>query len=153
MKRLALVAVVVTAACGGGGGGEDITGDIVIDYGDTHVVPDTGAVVEDPDNPGEVYLGIGNLGLGCDFLQARIHPGDAFVAVHLDATMQTAGDYSTLILVTFADDTGTHLNGSTGTLTLTGFGERVTGSMSMSTTDDDVGPVSTSGSFDVFSCL
>lgn len=153
MKRLALVAVAAAMAGCGGGGGEPIMGDLVIDYGTTHVVPDTGALVVDPENQGDVYLGMGNLSFDCDWLDARIHPGDAFVALSLDSTMQAPGDYTTLILVTFADDNGVHANGATGMLTISTFGERVTGNLTMTTTDDDVGPVSTSGSFDVVSCL
>jgi hypothetical protein len=152
--KLPLGVVIAFAAGCGGGGGEDIGGTIVIDWGPEHVVPDSGAAIEYPDAevPGTMIVGIGDLGFGCGWADDRISNG-TFVSFILEPAEQVPGSYTSLIFVTHVDDDGLHSNGSTGTLELTAVGERITGSLSMSTTDDEVGPVTSTGTFDVINCL
>lgn len=154
MKRLALASVVVMAACGGGGGGEPIGGDLVIDWGDTHAVADSGAAIANPEDQTQLVVAMGDAGFDCGWATARVHSGDTYDAFFLDESMQAVGDYpSAFIIVTHADGDGVHSNGASGMLSITAFGERITGSLSMTTTDDVAGPVSTSGTFDVLNCL
>jgi hypothetical protein len=157
MKLTAGIGFVLAVAACGGGGGEDITGTIVIDWGTEHVVPDSGALVEFPATdgipPGSALLGIGNSGIGCGWADDRISSGDTFVAIMLDPSEQAVGSYTPLILVNHADGSGFHSNGSSGTLEITAFGERVAGSLDVATTDDEAGAVTASGTFDVINCL
>jgi hypothetical protein len=71
----------------------------------------------------------------------------------LEPAEQVPGSLTTFMAVTHVDDDGIHSNATSGTLELTAVGERITGSLDMSTTDDVAGPVTASGTFDVINCL
>ena len=92
-------------------------------------------------------------GIGCGWADDNISSGDTFVAILLDPSQQAVGSYTLSILVNHADGNGFHSNGTSGTLDLTAFGERVAGSLDVSTTDDEAGAITATGTFDVINCL
>ena len=153
MKSLVGFAIAFVAACGGGGG-EEIGGEMTIDWGPVHVVPDSGAAIELPDAqvPGTLIIGIGDLDFGCGWGDDRIRPG-TFFAFTLEPSEQAPGTYSPFMSVTHVDDDGVHSNATSGELVLTAFGERIAGRVTFSTNDDEVGAVTASGTFDVINCL
>ena len=140
------------AACGGGGGGEDIAGTITFEYGSTHIVPDTGVALQDDRVDPESYvIMLGDLDIDCDFLDSRVRDG-TFLTIQLPLP-PAAGMSTSFVFMTHIEDQSASTNGTTSDVTITTVGDRIAGMVTFSTTDDEVGAITASGTFDVFSCL
>jgi hypothetical protein len=152
---MGLAAALALAAGCGGGGGEEVTGTLAIDWGDEHVVAETGAAIENPDEPGQMVVAMGNLDMDCGWYDDRIKNGTA-VTFLLDPPEQATGAYTPLISVLHVEGDSLSINGSTGTLNISAFGDRIVGDLDMDTTDDDNGVITVitaTGTFDVINCF
>jgi hypothetical protein len=139
-------------ACGTSG--EPMNGDITLMYGDSSPKLIVGAAVEDTDAPGQMLVEMGDDNVDCDtnFSQLSFGVSGTFVYFSVDAT--TPGTQSDLF-VTVLRSSGNHLssNSTDGTVTIDTVSPRVTGSIMFETTDNDVGPITVNGSFDVKRCF
>jgi hypothetical protein len=139
-------------ACGTSG--EPMNGDITLMYGDSNPKLIVGAAVEDADAPGQMIVEMGddNVDCGTNFSELSFGTSGTFVYFSVDAT--TPGTQSDLF-ITVMRSSGNHLssNSSDGMVTIDAVSPRVTGSIMFDTNDQDVGPISVSGSFDVKRCF
>jgi hypothetical protein len=143
------------AACGGTSG-EPIEGDVSINYGGDTIDFIVGAVVEDENTPGQMLVQLGTDKIDCDSnldnLFSFNNPDGTFLFFSVD---QEPGTYTDgFISAMRADGGSTHINSSTGSVTIEIVGDRVTGTVDeFSTTDDEVGEITAGGSFDVLKCF
>lgn len=147
----------LVALCLGCGGikGEPLEGDITIQYGDS--APDlvVGAAVQDQNDPDLMLVQIGSDDVDCDtyldnFLSFN-NPEGVFVFFSVEKLPGAFDDASVAAMSSESNNTKT--NFTTGSVTIDAVEPRVTGSVSFSTTDDEVGEITVSGSFDVFRCF
>lgn len=146
--------LVIVAACGSSG--EPMKGDIAYTYGTDHPKMVVGAAVQDTQTPGHMLVQLGNDNVDCgtnlDQLVLIGGPSGTFVYFSVDAT--TPGtDANAFISAQRSGGNHTSINEASGTVTIDMIGPRVTGSLMFSTTDQDVGPISVSGNFDVKKCF
>lgn len=142
------------AACGASG--EPIEGDISISYGGDVFPFTVGAVVEDANTPGQMLVQLGTDEIDCDSnldnLFSFNNPDGTFLFF---SVLPEPGTYTDGFLSAMRSDNGsTQINASTGSVTITTVDGRVTGTVDeFSTTDDEVGEITASGSFDVLKCF
>jgi hypothetical protein len=144
------LAFVMLAACGSG---EPMNGTITVQYGSDSVGMEVGAVVADEDDPNKMLVQMGSREVDCDTQRDALFggPRGTFVFFSID---QAAGAYTqTPVEAAHREGNSISVNFSTGDVTIDAVGERVTGSMTFETTDDEVGTISVSGTFDVFKCF
>lgn len=151
MRAVALAMLGVLAACGDEGG-EPMTGTLAIDWGEDHVVPTIGTTFENPDEPTQMWVLIGtSSGLDCGTdLQSTIDKG---VYVMFSADRTAPGSTTTLITVIHVEPGSAQFRGTSSPIVIDAIGERVTGSLTMESTDDEVGRIAAAGTFDVINCL
>lgn len=149
MRRFAIIAVLAAAACGGDDG-EPISGTITISVGGDAIAPTVGAAIEDADSPGSalVILGTRDINCGTD-LESALKAG-TYLSFSLEPTEGAQQVFMSVIRVTGGSF---HLNGSSGDVNVDGFADRITGDLTFSTTDDDDGEITASGTFDVLRCF
>src|SRR2546423_2759721 len=145
-------------ACAGQSG-DPIGGDVVIHVGDQTITPSVGALVPGPpgnaSNPATLLLVLGTRDISCNTsINTPLHPG-----TYLTITFQAAaradiptGMSAPFVSVTRVVNGGAHLDGATGSVTIDGVGDRITGSVTFTTTNADVGTIDAMGSFDVTGC-
>jgi hypothetical protein len=138
--------------CGGGGGGEPITGTIAIDYGTEHITPSVGAAVEDPQEPGQVYVIMGTTNVDCGTDLESDSPSNGTYV--LFSIVPVVGAVSPFVSVLRIESQSFSSNSTSGDVMIDAVGERITGSLSnFSTTDDEVGTITAGGTFDVINCM
>lgn len=139
-------------ACGTSG--EPMNGDITVMYGTSAPKMIVGAAVEDMSEPGHMLVEMGddNVDCGTNFSELSFGNSGTFVYFSVDGT--TPGMQSDA-WVTVEHSSGRHVssNSTDGMVTIDAVSPRVTGSVTFQTTDDDVGTISVSGSFDVKRCF
>jgi hypothetical protein len=152
------LAIALLTGCAGQTG-DPITGDIVIHVGDQTITPSVGALIAGPPasdtNPATLLLVLGTRDISCDFSTSTpLHPG-----TYLTITFQAAaradiptGMSAPFVSVTRVVTGGAHIDGATGSVTIDGVADRITGSVTFTTTNADVGTSSAMGSFDVTGC-
>ncbi len=143
------------AACGGTSG-EPIEGDISISYDGDTLPFVVGAVIEDANTPGNMLVQLGTDKIDCDTnldnLFSFNNPEGTFLFFSVEPSPGTYTDG--FISAMRVDGGSTHINASTGSVTITTVGDRVTGTLDeFSTTDDEVGEITAVGSFDVLTCF
>lgn len=118
------------------------------------MTPDVGAALHDPDSlPTEMFILIGTNEVDCGVDFETFDASGTFVMFEVDNTMPATYD-SASISVVRSTATRFSLNSSSGTVVIDAIGaERVTGSLTFSTTDDEVGTITASGTFDVIRCF
>ena len=153
MKRV--LPIVVLAACGTSG--EPIKGDIAIQYGDKHETMKVGSVVQDRNIPGNMLVQIGSDEVDCDtYLDVFFsldYPEGTFVYFSVDKAGAPATYPMATVSVTKSTSSSNDSNISDGMVQIDTIGDRVTGNVTFTTTDSEVGEISVSGTFDVKSCL
>jgi hypothetical protein len=139
-------------ACGTSG--EPMSGDIAVTYGDEMPKMVVGAAVEDMDTPGQMLVQMGDDNVDCDTYFGGLSFGNSGTFVYFSVDATTPGTQSDLY-ITVEHSTGRHVssNSTEGTVTIETVSPRVTGSLTFQTTDNDVGSITVSGSFDVKRCF
>ena len=143
------------AACGGTSG-EPIEGDIAMSYGGDTFTFTVGAVVEDENTPGQMLDQLGTDELDCDSnldnLFSFNNPEGTFLFFSVPAEPGTYADG--FLSAMRSSNNSTHVNSSSGSVTITTVDGRVTGTVDeFSTTDDEVGEITAGGSFDGLKCF
>lgn len=134
------------AACGGESG-EPIGGDIAIVVGGETVNPSVGAAIADENGAALVILGTRDI--TCDTrLETPLKPG-TYLTFTVD---RNVGAQTPMVSVIRVQTGGAHLNGTAGMVAVDGVGDRITGSVMMTTTDDELGDITVTGTFDVTNC-
>jgi hypothetical protein len=147
--------LLVVAACGPSG--EPMKGSIAFTYGTSMPKMAFGAAVASKDTPGQmvVQMGDDNLDCGTDLADSGITfnpPSGTFVYFLVDATTP-GSDASAEISVQRSSSNSLSINEAGGTVTIDTVMPRVTGSLTFTTTDMDVGEISVSGNFDIKRCF
>jgi len=152
MRTLVLSLVVV--GCGGPGG-EPIEGDITMQYGGDSPDMKVGTVVQDENDPNSMLVQIGTQGVGCDTYLDVFFSFDVPHGTFLYFSVDKAPGTYTGTFVSAMRSTGNSIkiNSAQGDVTIDAVEPRVTGSVTFSTDDDEVGTISASGSFDVLRCF
>jgi len=160
MRRLGVFAVLL-AACGGGDDeGEPIDGDLVIMLGDAVIDPSVGAAIEacvdtncNETDPTKMLVVIGTRDISCEStVQSALKQG-TYLTFTVDRVPATQSAFVSVIRVVPG---GAHLNGSSGDVVIDAVDDRVTGSLTFDTEDDDDGvilPITAAGTFDVIRCF
>lgn len=147
-------AVACVAGCGGIDG-EPIEGTVTMQYGDD--APDlvVGSVVEDENTPGLMLVQLGTDNVDCDtYLDVFLsfsNPEGTFVYFSVDRVPGTYTDG--FISAMRSSGNSTKINATSGSVTIDAVEDRVIGSVTFETTDDEVGTISASGTFDVKRCF
>jgi hypothetical protein len=145
MTRLAPL---LLAACGTAAG-EPIEGTIAIDVDGELTAPTVGAALPDD---GNIFVILGTRDIDCDTaLDDQLKRGTYLTFV----IAPEPGAQTPFVSVIRVLPGGTHLNGSTGDVTIDAIAGRITGTLAaFSTTDVDEGiAITASGTFDVAACF
>ena len=152
--KLAFAIVLVTAC--GGNSGEPLRGDITLQYGSDRPKLVVGTAVTDTNTAGRMLVQLGSDNVDCetylDVFFSFDYPSGSFVFFSVDSTQPgTSGSAD----VGFAKSAGdsTTINITTGSVTIDALSPRVTGTVTATTTDDEAGTLTVSGSFDVKRCF
>jgi hypothetical protein len=153
MRHLLLVLVV---GCGGGGiDGEPLMGTVSLDYGGSKPKMAVGAAVEAMDAPTKMLVQIGSDNVDCGtYLDVFLDfdaPHGSFIYFLVDKT--ATGMVNTSVSVEKSSDRNVTVNTGSGVVTITSADARVTGSVTFTTTDEDVGTIAATGTFDVKKCF
>ena len=150
-KTLVLGIALVLIGCGDSG--EPIEGTITIGYGEDTVTPDVGAALRVADVPTEMSILIGTDAVDCGTDLDTFFEKGTFVQFDVDNTAPaTHADASISVIKITARSFS--LNGASGTVVIDSIGaDRVTGSVTFSTTDDEVGTITAMGTFDIIRCF
>ncbi|HWO22461.1 MAG TPA: hypothetical protein VNO30_27070 [Kofleriaceae bacterium] len=139
----------------GGTSGERIEGDVAIEYGSSSPDLVVGAAVQDENDPALMLVQIGSDNVDCDtyldrFLDFNL-PSGTFVYFSVD---KAAGSYAdSFVSAMQTDDGSTKVNVASGSVTIDAVEPRVTGRVTLTTTDDEIGTIAVTGSFDVVRCF
>lgn len=149
MTRVAIAVGLV-----GCGGGEPISGDITMTYGSDRPEMVVGSVVQHQDSD-DMLIQIGTDDVDCDtyldvFLDFDLPKGH-FVYFSVPKAPGTYSDGSVSVLRSKSRDIS--INSSSGDVTIDAIEPRVTGSVTFTTNDEDVGEIAVSGTFDVIRCF
>jgi hypothetical protein len=147
MRTIALLLLV-----GCGDSGEPLKGDIAIQYGADSPDLKVGTVIEDESDPGKMLVQIGTDEVDCDTRLDSLFgvPVGTFVFFSVD---QAPGTYMTFVQAAQRVGNSTSVNISDGEVIIDAVEPRVTGSLTFDTTNEEVGTISVSGTFDVFRCF
>jgi len=149
-RRLVVFAVV--AACGTDNPGEPVKGTIAVTYGTEMPAMKVGAAIQDEQTPANMFVMIGTGGVSCATTFKSVIPTGTFVSFSVDKTAPWPHP-SAFVEVFKSTGNQLHLSGSTGDVTIDAIADRVTGSVTMMTTDNMVGMIAASGTFDVKRCF
>ncbi len=98
--------------------------------------------------------GVWNVDCSTNLGQLVLVGGPSGTFVYFSVSATTPGtDANAFINAQHSGGNHTSINEASGTVTIDTIGTRVTGSLMFSTTDQDVGPISVSGNFDVKKCF
>jgi len=142
------------AACGESIEGEDVgPGTLVLHYGSEAPKLAVGAAIDSTSTPGEMLVMFGTNHVDCDTDIENDFPGNGTYLYF--SVPKAAGTYaSTYTDILKVTSRSLHSNGtSSGNVTIDSVEGRVTGSLTVMTTDDDVGTLSAEGTFDVVRCF
>ncbi|MBS1119832.1 MAG: hypothetical protein H6Q90_2060 [Deltaproteobacteria bacterium] len=147
---LAVSIAALAAGCGRDDSGEPIDGTIAITVSGETITPDVGAAIDDPDDATKALVILGTRDISCSTrINSRLAAG-TYLTFAIDRTMGTQAGFISVIRV---EGGSANLNGSPGEVIIDGIADRVTGSLTFDTTDDQVGPITATGTFDVRRCF
>jgi hypothetical protein len=154
MGKTLLLAIAVCMVGCGGDSGEPIEGTITIGYGDDMITPDVGAALHEPDSPPNLmFIIIGTNAVDCGIDFETFDARGTFVLFDVDNTAPATHNDTSISVVRNTSNSFS-LNGSFGTVVIDSIGtDRVTGSVTFSTTDEEVGAITAMGTFDVARCF
>lgn len=136
----------------GGDEGEPMEGSLQILVGNDAVTPSVGAALSNPEVPGEMVVLMGTNEVSCS-TDLYDEPPQSGTFVMFSTEIATLGPRDTGISVIRLSRSSSSLNSTDGTVTIDAVGERVTGSVVFDTTDDEVGTIAVTGTFDVLKCF
>lgn len=144
------IALLVLVGCGDSG--EPINGDIAIQYGNESPDLKVGTVIEDESEPANMLVQIGTEEVDCDTRLDSLFgvPVGTFVFF---SVAKAPGTYMPFVQAAHREGNSTSVNIADGAVTIDAIEPRVTGSLTFDTTDEEVGTISVSGTFDVFRCF
>jgi hypothetical protein len=149
MRLLACSMVLLFAACTDDApSGEPIEGSVTIHLGSKTITPEVGAAIKDFNDPTKLLVLIGTEAIDCKTNEQSPIKGTMLL---FSITPET-GPQQGFVSVAFTNASGGHLNGSSGDVTIDSIDTRVKGSVTFDTTDDEEGPITASGTFDVIKC-
>jgi hypothetical protein len=145
--------LLVAMGCGGIEG-EPLLGDVTIQYGGSSPDLAVGAAVQDENDPDLMLVQLGSDKVDCDayldrFLDFSL-PDGTFVYFSVE---KLPGSYSAPVSAMRTNDNSTKINTADGEVTIDLAGDRIAGSVTFQTTDEEIGDITVSGAFDVVSCL
>jgi hypothetical protein len=147
--------LVVLLAVGCGISGEPLEGDVAITYGGD--MPDlaVGTAVRATDDPTHMVVQLGSDNVDCDtYLDVFFDlGGPKGTFVYFNIADQPATYDSTSVYVNHTEGHSTNINGAQGAVTITAVEPRVTGTITVATTDDEIGEITVGGAFDVKRCF
>lgn len=150
MKRLyVLLGLAAVPACGAEDG-EPIGGDVTITVGDEVIEPTVGAALPDDQDPTKALIVVGTRDISCATTITTPLKRGTYLMFSIDPAVGMQTVFTSVIRV---ESSGSHLNGSSGEVTIDSVEDRVTGSVTFDTTDDEVGPITAAGTFDVLRCF
>lgn len=141
----------MTMGCGGDEG-EPMEGSLQILVGNDPVTPSVGAALDNPEAEGEmvIIMGTKEISCGTDLYDS---PPQSGTFVMFSTEIATLGPRDVGVSVLRLSPSSGSSNSTDGTVTIDSVGERVTGSVVFETTDDDVGSITVTGTFDVIACF
>ena len=155
MKALALALLAASSLGACGDSGEPMKGDVTVHYGSSTPGMKYGTAVAAEDNPNQMLVQFGSGDVDCDtyldvFLDFSL-PDGTFVYFVVD---RTPGAHASTTVSTMKNTSNsTNINSSNGSVTIDGVEPRVTGRVTFTTTDDEVGQINVDGTFDVKRCF
>lgn len=151
--KLAFAIVLVTAC---GDSGEPLHGDIMLQYGSDTPKLTVGAAVIDTNMANHMLVQLGSDNVDCgtylDVFFSLDYPSGSFVYFSVDSTQPGTSGSADVGFAKSADNS-TAINLTTGSVTIDTLSPRVTGTVSATTTDDEAGTLTVSGTFDVKRCF
>jgi hypothetical protein len=152
MRRI--LAALVCVGCGGIEG-EPIEGTIAMQYGDSAPELVVGAVVQDENVPEEMLVQIGSDNVDCDTYLDTFFSFNTFGGhfVYFSVPKVPGTNDMAFVSAMRSEDDTTKINTSQGVVTIDTVEPRVTGTVTFDTTDEEVGEITVSGSFDVLRCF
>jgi hypothetical protein len=148
--------VALSCIVGCGTSGEPLHGDVMMTYGTAAPKLVVGSAVEDKQMAGNmlVQLGTDNVDCGMNLGDFGFSgpPSGVYVAVSVSKTVPVT-DPQASIEVIKTDGANININISSGSVMIDSSDTRVMGSLTFSTTDDQAGPITVSGGFDVKKCF
>lgn len=135
------------AACGSDPG-EPIGGSLGIEFDGELVIPTVGATVLDSATTARVILGTRDI--NCQTTDDDPLERGTYLVFTIDVEPTAQTPFVSVIRVVPG---GTHLNGGPGDVTIDAIDDRVTGSVTLATTDDAIGLITADGTFDVARCF
>jgi hypothetical protein len=153
VTRAFVLGLATLAACGDSG--EPMKGDVVVTYGSSTPKMDVGTAVQDEESPGKMLVQFGTDEVDCDsyldvFLDFDL-PSGTFIYFSVDKMTGTYASASVSAMKNTKNSTS--INSTNGMVTITAVEPRVTGTVTFTTTDEEVGVISATGSFDVKRCF
>ena len=150
--RGALLALLLV---GCGTSGEPMKGDVTVHYGSSTPKMEVGTAVPAQDDPNKMLVQFGTDEVDCDtyldvFLDFDL-PHGTYVYFVVDRA--PGAHAQTEVNAMKSTSSSININGTTGMVTIDGVDPRVTGSVSFTTTDDEIGEIAVSGTFDVKRCF
>jgi hypothetical protein len=129
-------------------------GTVNITYGDSAPKLVVGAAVQSRDAPAKMLVQIGSDNVDCDTYLDNFEdltpPHGTFVWFQAE---KTPGMTNTSVAVMKSSSNSVAINESTGTVVVTTADARVTGQVTFATTDEEVGMILVSGTYDVKRCF
>lgn len=152
--RTILGLVLVVVGCGGIDG-EPIEGTITMQYGDASPTMVVGAAVQDENAPDEMLVQIGSDNVDCDtyldvFLSFETFGGHF---VYFSVPKVPGTDDSGFVSAMRSVNNSTKINSAPGMVTIDAVEPRITGSVTFATSDEEIGEILVSGTFDVVRCF
>jgi hypothetical protein len=148
-----LLGIAVTMVACGGDGGEPITGTIAIGYGTDTFTPDVGAALQVEGSPDQMAVTIGTNSVDCGFDVESFDLRGAFVTFAVDSTAPATHADTSIAVIRGTARSYSYV-GSFGTVVIDSIGpDRVTGSVSFATSDEEIGAITAMGTFDVIRCF
>lgn len=151
MRQLLLVVGIV----GCGTSGEPLEGDVSVDYGGDRPDLAVGSAVVHRDDTANMLVQLGSDDVDCETYldELFLFSGPEGTFVYFSVPQTTGTHAQAYVAVMKSEDNSSHTNIASGMVTIDAVEPRVTGSVTFSTTGDDVGAISVSGSFDVKRCF
>ena len=140
---------------GCGTSGEPLTGDVALQYGTSMPKLVVGSAVTSADFPSMMLVQLGTDNVDCSTVleTGGFNPPQG-TFVFFDAAEVVSGPNAmTEINVSVQSSTNISIDAGTGTVTIAAIDTRVSGSIDFTYTDDTVGTISVTGSFDVKRCF
>jgi len=131
-------------------------GTIAIQYGSSSPDLVVGAAVQDENAPEKMLVQVGSNNVDCDtyldVLFSFDSPEGTFLYFSVD---KVPGEYPDgFISAMHSEDNSTKVNATSGSVTIDSVDGRIIGTVNtFATTDDEVGDISASGTFDVVRCF